>query len=82
MNQIKLGQVVKDRITGYKGVVISETRWLNGCLRYMVQSQKLVDDKPTEAQCFDVEQLEVLTKEPAFEPNKPGGGPMPAPKRY
>lgn len=38
---VNLGQVVRDRITGYSGVVIGRTDWLYGCVRYGVQSTEL-----------------------------------------
>ena len=58
---LQLGDVVKDRITGFKGVVIARTDWLNGCVRMSVQPEKLGSDgKPIESQVFDVEQLELI----------------------
>jgi len=34
---IKLGQEVQDRITGYKGIAIGITHYLQGCDRLLVQ---------------------------------------------
>ena len=34
-----LGDEVKDTITGFKGIVVARTEWLNGCARVTVQPQ-------------------------------------------
>lgn len=59
--QIDLGDLVRDRVTGMTGIVIARTIWMNGCLRFSVQSQSLdKDSKPLEAVGFDEIQLELL----------------------
>lgn len=60
MLQILCGDVVRDRITGFRGVVVARTEWLNGCVRVTVQPQELREGKPVESQGFDVEQVEVV----------------------
>jgi hypothetical protein len=57
---IKLGDIVRDTVSGFEGVVIAEHQWLNGCKRISVQPQKLHDGKPIEAQTFDEPQLELV----------------------
>ena len=37
---INLGDTVKDKISGFTGVVVARTEWLYGCIRLAVQSQK------------------------------------------
>lgn len=73
---LRLGDIVKDKITGFEGVVVARTDWLNGCVRMVVQTKKLKDGAPLEPQTFDVEQLE-LVKSAAHPKGKPAGGPMP-----
>ena len=74
-----LGDVVRDRITGFEGVVVANTFWLNGCVRCTVQPQQLKDGKTIESECFDEQQLDLA--KPVVEPEKPKrGGPMPKPK--
>lgn len=68
----KLGDVVKDRITGYKGTVVAKTLWLYGCIRVGVQSKRMKDGKPVEAQWFDEGQVDVLSKALGG-PNRPHG---------
>jgi hypothetical protein len=47
---VKLGDKVKDRVTGLTGIVIARTDWLNGCIRMTVQPQELKDGKPVDRQ--------------------------------
>lgn len=54
---ITLGDEVKDKVTGFEGIAIARTEFLNGCARVGVQSQKLKDGVPTEMQTFDEPQL-------------------------
>lgn len=75
-----LGDVLKDSITGFKGVAICRTEWLNGCLRVTLQPQDLKDGKPIEAQTFDVEQLD-LVKRAKPRDVKPHGGDRAEPAR-
>jgi hypothetical protein len=72
---LKLGQKAYDRITGFEGIITAKTEWLNGCVRYALQPQKLSEKgTPIDAQWFDVEQLIgldehiELTKEPSGGP--------------
>lgn len=60
MKDISCGDIVADRITGFRGVVVARTEWLNGCVRVTVQPQELREGKPIESQGFDVEQMEVV----------------------
>lgn len=74
--EIHLGDVLKDTITGFKGVAIASTNWLNGCVRVTLQPQELKDGKPIEAQTFDVEQLEIVkAAKPRATPPKGGDRP-------
>lgn len=77
---MKLGDTIKDTITGFAGVCISRHEYLNGCVRLTLQPAKLTDGKPVEAQTFDVEQL-TLVKSAPVKVVKPHGGPRNEPKR-
>ncbi len=37
---VKLGDKVKDAITGFEGIVVGKAEYLNGCISYQVQSRK------------------------------------------
>lgn len=71
---IELGDQVKDAITGFEGVVICVSYWLNGCMRVVVQSKKTEKGLPTDPVTFDVEQLRI-TKKKVFTAASPSGGP-------
>lgn len=80
---IELGDVVRDRITGFVGVATATTTWLNGCIRINVQPEKLKDGKIGETETFDIQQLEVVKKskvQPAAPLVRPGG-PKPSPRQ-
>ena len=52
------GEIVRDVVTDFEGAVIARTEWLNGCVRYGVQSRKLKNEAPVDTQWFDAQQLE------------------------
>jgi len=59
---IGLGDYVRDRVTGFKGIVTGITYFLNGCVRVAVQGEKLNAGVPTEVQWIDDVQLTAVTK--------------------
>jgi hypothetical protein len=71
--------VVRDTVTGFTGVVVARTEWLNGCVRMLVQPQELKDSRPIEADWVDVQQLELVHAGPKTEVS-PAGGPQKDPK--
>lgn len=77
---MKNGDLVKDTITGFQGVVIGEHLYLNGCKRLQVQPKELKDGKPLDPQTFDVEQLEMV-EEGVHKLLAPTGGPEDEPAR-
>ena len=62
---IKRGDLVKDLISGYTGIVTCVLLYLAGCARICVQSKELKNGKPVDCQYFDDVQLEVI-KEGAY----------------
>lgn len=57
--KFRLGQVVKDQLTGFEGTVTSMTEWANNCPRYTIRPNKLKDDGTLhESRGFDVTFLE------------------------
>lgn len=77
---INLGDIAKDSITSFTGVVTGDFRYLNGCRRLCLQPKELKDGKPIESHTFDVEQIE-LVERAAPRAVEPSGGPMPTPMR-
>lgn len=80
MAKIEVGDTARDSITGFEGVAIARTEWLNGCARIMIQPKALHEGKPVEAQCFDEMQVE-LVEQKGFKPGRETGGPRPAATR-
>ncbi len=69
---VKLGDRVKDRISGFKGVVTGRTEYLYGCIRLMVEPEGLHDGKPIDSQWFDEQRCDESSLAAV-------GGPMPVP---
>lgn len=59
---INLGDRVRDKITGFEGVVTARTEWLYGCVRVTVQPEKMKDGKTLESQNFDEPQMKILKR--------------------
>lgn len=78
--KMQLGDIYKDKVTGFVGVAVSFHQYLNGCQRLALQPQELHDWKPIESQVFDVEQLEHIGPGVSITP-KPTGGPRDVPAR-
>ena len=90
MSTVQLGDRVRDRITGFEGIVIGITDWLYQCRRPIVQPTRLTPEgKTIESQSFDEEQLEIIEAgvfalKPKAEPAPvaaPTGGPRDTPSR-
>ncbi len=58
----KLGDYVKDKISGYKGIVVCVCSYLQGCDRAAVQAKVSKDNKKPDWLYFDVPQLKVIKK--------------------
>ena len=68
---IRLGDKVKDPITGFTGTVVARTTWLQGCARINIQpfgTDK--DGKIFECQSFDEPQLVVIKAKTRQEKNR------------
>lgn len=82
--KFNLRDKVKDNITSYIGIITARTQFLNGCIRYGVQTQTLkTDGSILEEQYFDEQQLELVAKDPVKkETKKKPGGPGPITPKY
>ena len=73
---IELGDLVKDRISGFSGIVTARSEYLNGCISMLVQPDKLDDDgKKIKGLWFDDVQLEVRKKKAFVRVDRSAGGP-------
>lgn len=93
---IRLGDRVRDIVTGIEGVATSRTEWLNGCVRFGIEfATGKNGDQQLRRESFDEEQLELVKARavqairqrwpaPATLTNIPvrsGGGGRPDPRR-
>ena len=76
---IKLGDLAKDSISGFEGIVVADCLWLHGCRRLTIQPQKLHDGKPIDAQTFDELQLGLVKAKNHKPLSILTGGPRPEP---
>lgn len=73
--KVKLGDLVLDSVSGFKGIAVSEHMYLNGCSRFSVQPHVDKDGKLPDTETFDEPQLEVVEKNVNLPGNRETGGP-------
>lgn len=71
MFDIEMGDTVKCQYTGFKGVVVAKTIFINGCIQFSVvpkwnKGQALVDQEMQ----FDSQSLEIIKKKAKPKPIK------------
>ena len=57
---IKLGDEVKDTVTGFKGIAVARHNYLQGCDRISVQPKIDKENKLPEDKSFDEPQLTII----------------------
>lgn len=62
-----LGQKVKDKVSGFKGVVSSVSFDLYGCVQTIVTPAAKPDGTIPDCRWFDVNRLQVTSKKPVME---------------
>jgi hypothetical protein len=73
--EFSLGDEVKCKVTGFKGIVTSKTVFLNGCKQCGVQSPIGKDGKWGDNYGIDESQLEMIKPAKVVVEQKPVGGP-------
>ena len=74
MFKFELGTVVRDKVTGFTGVIVCQSKYLTGCNRYSLQDQKLgKDGKPQDWVAFDEDQLDSVKKTVKIRKEQKGG---------
>ena len=64
-----LGHIVKDKVTGFEGIVASVDFQLYGCIQADVRPNKLTNDgKIADGFWFDINRLTVVSKKPVVDP--------------
>ncbi len=70
---VKLGNMVIDTVSGFKGVAVIRSEYLQGCCRIGVQPKIKRDGSLPDLQHFDEPQLKVSQRNVARKPRNPGG---------
>ncbi len=78
---VALGDVVKDEVTTFTGMITSLTQWLHSGEYAGVASQELNESKPIEPRAIEIKALKVIKRRNEPVKAKDTGGPMPEPSR-
>jgi hypothetical protein len=74
MTEIKLGDKVRDKVSGFVGIATSKTEFMNGCIQYDIIPKVGKDNKPVEGLSIDIINLEVIKRaKPKIEEDETGG---------
>lgn len=57
---IRLGNIVRDIVTGFTGTVVSRIEFINGCIQFGVAPKSSKDGKYPDTQYIDYQRLEFL----------------------
>lgn len=71
---INLGDKVRDKVTGFVGIAVCRSTYLNGCDRIAVQAPAKKNEKPLGWVYFDEPQLEVTRSKAIKRGSKKTGG--------
>jgi hypothetical protein len=66
--KFKLGEILKDRVTGFTGVVMGRTEYFTGCIHYGLQATKLKDGAIVAWEWLDEQRLDATEKRVDFYP--------------
>lgn len=77
MEQIALGDEVKDKISGFRGIAVARYSYLHGCERISVQPKIDKQGKLPESRTFDEPQLMIIKNNLAKRGKGDRGGPAP-----
>lgn len=72
---IKLGDEVRDQVTGFIGIVVCRYEYLNGCDRFSLQPKVDKDGILPAPETFDEPQLKAVVKKKVKQGSKLTGGP-------
>ncbi len=60
MKDVKLGQRVKDWVSGFEGIATCKIEYLNGCVRVGVQGKSEKGSKIPDIEYVDIQQLKLV----------------------
>lgn len=78
---MELGHTVRDRITGFIGIVTGIVTYISGCSQALVVPKVKADGTLAEGQWFDLQRLELQSKKQITLANDATPGPDAAPAR-
>lgn len=76
---IEFGNEVKDKVTGFKGMVVGRVEYITGCAQFLIQPACKKDNDFIEAKWFDEDRVQVLSKKKKTFGTKDNGPCDPAP---
>lgn len=76
---MELGSRVRDRITGFEGIITARIEFLTGCDRYIVQPRVDKDGKVPRSETFDEATLELMEDAPQQQEQPPAAQPVSGP---
>ena len=59
MSEIKLGQEVRDKVTGFEGIATARCEYINGCLQFGITPMSQ-DGKYPDTNYLDYKRLEII----------------------
>ncbi len=74
--EIELGDKVKCKYTGFKGIAVSKTEFINGCIQYDIMPKVKKNNEIVEGVSIDSQSLEVVSKAKKEIEEEETGGPM------
>ena len=72
--KIKLGDEVRDRITGFEGMAVQRSEYLNGCVQFEVQPKADEKGELPDSAFVDEQQLEIIKENGEEEEEEKAGG--------
>ena len=74
--EIKLGDKVRCKLTGFTGTAVAKTEFINGCTQWNVMPKGDKNNKMPEDVSIDEQSLEVVPIKKKIIKKKENGGPM------
>ncbi len=76
MTEIKLGDKVRCTLSGFVGIAVAKTEFINGCIQWSVLPKVDKGNKPVEEVGIDEKSLEVVIPPKKLIKKERTGGPM------
>ncbi|PCI86661.1 MAG: hypothetical protein COB24_09010 [Hyphomicrobiales bacterium] len=71
--EIKFGNLVKDTVTGFEGIVTALAQYATGCNQVLVQPTIDKDGKWVDLHWFDIERIELVSNGKSIKTSPTGG---------